>query len=127
MKPRLIRPPSASLDAETYREYNAENIGKRKSATSRLQSKEEWKNWKGVVKPMNDKLTKDGIKYMISRLLKNASEAAEQSKQNREDAFSSGRALAYYEMLDILQSELDARGQDLREYGLDVDLAARYV
>ena len=76
---------------------------------------------------MNDKLTKDGIKYMISRLLKNASEAAEQSKQNREDAFSSGRALAYYEMLDILQSELDARGQDLREYGLDVDLIARYV
>ena len=80
-----------------------------------------------MVNVMDDKLTKDGIKYMISRLLQNASEAVKQSKQDREDAFSSGRALAYYEMLDILQSELDARGQDLQEYGLDVDLIARYV
>ena len=33
-----------------------------------------------------------------------------------------GRKVAYYEMLDILKTELDIRDQDLKEFGLDIDL-----
>lgn len=71
---------------------------------------------------MTDALTKEGIKYMIARLLENANEAAEESKENKDDPYCSGRKVAYYEMLDILRTELDVRDQDLKEFGLDIDL-----
>ncbi len=71
---------------------------------------------------MDDALTKDGIKYMIARLLDNANEAAEQSRADSDDKFAAGRRVAYYEMLDILKTELDIRDQDLKEFGLDIDL-----
>jgi hypothetical protein len=71
---------------------------------------------------MTDALTYEGIKYMVARLLENASEAAEESKKNRDDEFAAGRKLAYYEMLDILKTELDVREQDLKEFGLDINL-----
>lgn len=34
---------------------------------------------------MTDALTKEEIKYMIARLLENANEAVEESKNNKED------------------------------------------
>lgn len=71
---------------------------------------------------MADTLTKDGIKYMVARLLENANEAVEESKADKENMFAAGRRLAYYEMLDILKTELDVRDQDLKEFGLDIDL-----
>ena len=55
---------------------------------------------------MDDALTKDGIKYMIARLLENASEAAKESRADKSDMLAAGRRLAYYEMLDILRTEL---------------------
>ena len=74
---------------------------------------------------MTDALTKEGIKYMVSRLLENANEAAEESKRNKDDPYCAGRKVAYYEMLDILRTELDIRDQDLKEFGLDIDLENR--
>ncbi len=74
---------------------------------------------------MNDGLTKEGIKYIIARLLDNANDAVEQSKADRDDKFAAGRRIAYYEMLDILKTELDVRDQDLKEFGLDFDLENR--
>lgn len=71
---------------------------------------------------MNDTLTKEGLKFIISRLLKNANEAAEESRENSSDEFAAGRRVAYYEMLDILKSELSIRDQDLKELGIDIDL-----
>ena len=71
---------------------------------------------------MDDALTKDGIKYMIARLVENASEAAKESRADKSDMLAAGRRLAYYEMLGILRTELDVRGQDLREFGLDINL-----
>ena len=53
---------------------------------------------------MTDALTREGIKYMIARLLENANEAAEESKANKDDAYCAGRKVAYYEMLDILKT-----------------------
>ncbi len=71
---------------------------------------------------MTDALTKEGIKYMIARLLENANEAAEESRQDKDDPYCAGRKVAYYEMLNILKTELDIREQDLKEFGLDIDL-----
>lgn len=71
---------------------------------------------------MTDALTKEGIKFLIARLLDNANEAVEESNKNKEDQFAAGRRLAYYEMLDILKNELDVRDQDLKEFGLDINL-----
>lgn len=71
---------------------------------------------------MTDALTKEGIKFIIARLLENAADAVEESKKNPDDEYCIGRRVAYYEMLDILKSELDARDQDLKEFGLDINL-----
>lgn len=71
---------------------------------------------------MNNMLSEDGLKYIISRLVDNAYEAAEESRNNKSNEFAAGRRLAYYEMLDILKSELDVRDQDLKDLGLDIDL-----
>lgn len=76
---------------------------------------------------MTDALTRDGIKYMIGRLLENANEAVIESKENKEDAYCAGRRVAYYEMLDILKTELDVREQDLKDFGLDIDLENRFA
>lgn len=71
---------------------------------------------------MGNSLTSDGIKYIISRLVSNAYDATSESRKNKEDEFAAGRKVAYYEMLDILKSELLVREQDLKEYGLDFNL-----
>lgn len=71
---------------------------------------------------MTDALTKDGIKYIIARLLDNANDAVRESSEHKDDLFAAGRRLAYYEMLDVLKNELNIRDQDLKEFGLDINL-----
>ena len=71
---------------------------------------------------MNEKLTSESIKYIIARLIDNANDAVGESRKDRNNLFNKGRQLAYYEMLDILKSELSIRDQDLKEFGLDIDL-----
>lgn len=70
---------------------------------------------------MNE-LTSDAIKYIIARLLDNANDAVEEYNKDKKDEFNAGRKVAYYEMLDILKTEFDVRDQDLKEFGLDIDL-----
>lgn len=77
---------------------------------------------KSEVIMMSKSLNEDSMKYIISRLIDNANEAVEESSKDRSDAFNQGRRLAYYEMLDILKSELDVRDVDLKEMGLDIDV-----
>lgn len=67
-------------------------------------------------------LTPESIKYIIARLLERGAEAAEESKSDPNSDFEAGRRMAYYEMLDILKSELMVREQDLKEFGIDIDL-----
>ncbi len=67
-------------------------------------------------------INKESLEYIISRLIDNANEAGQDCKKDAADAFKQGRKLAYYEMLDILKSELDARDEELSEYGLDINL-----
>ena len=78
---------------------------------------------------MNDTLTVEGMKYIIGRLLKNAEDSIKEYDRSRgeERVFASGRKEAYYEMLNVLKTELDARGQDLEAFGLNVDLVKKYA
>lgn len=71
---------------------------------------------------MMSKLSEESLKYIIARLVENANEAVEESNKDRSDSFNQGRRLAYYEMLDILKSELDVREADLKELGIDFDV-----
>ena len=70
---------------------------------------------------MADRISIEGIAYIVGRI-ERAREAVEESKDNREDGFMDGRALAYYEVLDILRTELIVREISLEEIGLDFDL-----
>lgn len=71
---------------------------------------------------MMSKLSEDSLKYIIARLVDNANEAVEESEKDKSDVFNQGRRLAYYEVLDILKSELDVRDADLKALGLDFDV-----
>ena len=55
-------------------------------------------------------------------MVENANEPVEESDKDISDSFNLGTRLAYYEMLDILKSELDVRDADLKELGLDFDV-----
>ena len=69
----------------------------------------------------------EDMKYIISRIIERAYEAAEECRQANTDQFEDGRALAYYEVLDIIRSELDAHGYDLKEFGLNVNLEKEFL
>ena len=72
-------------------------------------------------------MTEAAIKFIIARVIKNAFDAAEEAKENKNSDFYNGRKLAYYEILDTIQSELDVRDADLKEFGLDVDLEKTFL
>ena len=71
---------------------------------------------------MADNISIDGISYIVERIVERAREAAKELKDDREDSFKDGRALVYYEVLDILRTELSVREISLEEIGLDFDL-----
>lgn len=67
-------------------------------------------------------MNEEFIKFIVSRVLDNANDAFKEAKQNTDDDFLEGKKLAYYEILDTIKNELVAREQDLKEYGLDINL-----
>lgn len=67
------------------------------------------------------------IKFIISRVIENANDALEEKKQNPNDDFYKGHAMAYYEILDTIKNELEAHDQDLKEYGLGIDLEKTFL
>lgn len=64
----------------------------------------------------------EAIKYIISRVIDNANDAIAESNDNPGDDFYKGKKLAYYEVLDTIKNELKARDENLKDYGLDIDL-----
>lgn len=77
---------------------------------------------------MTDKnLDEETLKYIIARLVERADEATQEYINDKDNDFKNGRSLAYYEMLDILRTELDLSEQDLNEFGLDFDLEEKYL
>ena len=77
---------------------------------------------------MTDKnLDEETLKYIIARLVERADEAMQEYINDKDNDLKNGRSLAYYEMLDILRTELDLSEQDLNEFGLDFDLEEKYL
>ena len=72
-------------------------------------------------------MNKEQMQYVISRILERAFEAKEEYKKEPNDIFQQGRHLAYYEVLDIIKSELYIIGEDLKNYGLDVNLERDFL
>lgn len=72
-------------------------------------------------------LDEETLKYIIARLVERADEAMQEYLNDKDNDFKNGRSLAYYEMLDILRTELDFSEQDLNEFGLDFDLEEKYL
>ena len=67
-------------------------------------------------------MNEETIKYIIARVIDNANDALEEERKNKDDAVYKGKKLAYYEILDTIKNDLDINDQDLKEFGLDVDL-----
>ncbi|MBQ7314926.1 MAG: transposase [Clostridia bacterium] len=67
------------------------------------------------------------IKFIISRVIENDKDAAEEAKQNKADDFYKGRKMAYYEILDTIKNEMDVRDADLKQLGLDIDLEKEFL
>lgn len=67
------------------------------------------------------------IKYIIASVLSNADDAMQEAEDHQGDPFYSGKSLAYYEVLDTIRNELSARGQNLKEFGLDIDLETKLL
>ena len=66
---------------------------------------------------MADKISIEGIAYIVERIVERAREAAVESRGDRKDSFKDGRASAYYEVLDILRTELSVREISLEKIG----------
>lgn len=64
----------------------------------------------------------EDLSYIVKRLLDHARSTRDACKKNKDDTLEAGRHDGCYEMLDILQCELEAAGVDLQEIGFDVDL-----
>ena len=71
---------------------------------------------------MSSELTKNETEFIISRLVSNAKTTADEYKQSK-SPFDEGRKFACYEMLDIIKNELEVRGIDPADYGLDIDFS----
>ena len=67
-------------------------------------------------------MTEETIKHIIARVIDNANDALEEERKNKNDAFYKGKKLAYYEILDTIKNALDIDDQDLKAFGLDVNL-----
>lgn len=67
-------------------------------------------------------MTESEIKYIIERVLDNSKDALMEARENPDEDFYKGKKLAYYEVLDTIKNELTARIDDLKEFGLDIDL-----
>ena len=65
--------------------------------------------------------TAESYKYIINRVLERAFESIKEARESDND-FDNGRKLAYYEVADIIKSELWVCDADLKEFGLDIDL-----
>lgn len=75
-------------------------------------------------------LTSEQVEYLIQRLLDNAAYAKKQRDEDNSDEnnqYYAGLMQGYYEMLDTLKNQLVIDDQDLKEFGLDINLEEELV
>ena len=68
-------------------------------------------------------MTSDTVKWLINSILEKAQETVKEYPSKKTE-FAEGLMEGYYEVLDMLKSRLTAAGEDLSEYGLEIDLEA---
>ena len=71
-------------------------------------------------------ISNESYKYILARVLERAFESIEEANESGTE-FYKGRQLAYYEIADIIKSELYVRDADLGEFGLDIDLEKTFL
>ena len=76
---------------------------------------------------MDNGLSANSIKYIISRILENANDSRKEDSENKGSEFYDGKSLAYYEVLNTIKNELEVREQDLKEFGLDINLEKSFL
>lgn len=69
---------------------------------------------------MREPLSVDSMKYIIASVIEYAYESVEQEKTDP-TAINSGRALAYWEVLDTIYSRLKICDQDPKDFGYPDD------
>ena len=55
---------------------------------------------------MDNGLSANSIKYIISRILENANDARKEDSENKGSEFYDGKSLSYYEVLNTIKNEL---------------------
>ena len=73
---------------------------------------------------MSNSITSGQMKFIVEKLLDNATDAVKESKTARgeEKVFYDGMKQAYHEMLDTMKNQLIVDDQDLEKFGLNIDL-----
>ena len=67
-------------------------------------------------------LTDYGFRFIVERIIKNAYESLNDARENPGSDYHGGHIIAHYEILDIIKTELEARGENLKDYGSDMNL-----
>ncbi|MBQ7014728.1 MAG: transposase [Clostridia bacterium] len=67
-------------------------------------------------------MTDYGFEFIVERIIKNANESLNEAKENPNDEYQNGHIIAHYEILNIIKTELEVRGENLKDYGLDMNL-----
>ncbi len=67
-------------------------------------------------------LSKDGIAYIVSRIIDYAVDTMRECEKDPKNVFYQGKRLAYTEVLDVIKNELIVHNEDIKEYGLDFDI-----
>lgn len=72
-------------------------------------------------------MTDYGFQFIVERIIKNAYESLNDVRENPNDEYKTGHIIAHYEILDIIKTELEVRGESLKNYGLDMDLEGIFL
>ena len=72
-------------------------------------------------------MNKSVLQHIIARIIDNANDALQDLAENKNDAFYLGKQLAYYEVLDTIKNDLTIYDQDLKEFGLDINLENTFL
>lgn len=72
-------------------------------------------------------MTDYGFQFIVERIIKNAYESLNDARENSGSDYHAGHIIAHYEILDIIKTELEVRDEDLKEYGLDMNLEETFL
>lgn len=72
----------------------------------------------------SEKLSNEAVQYILSRILDNANDML---KEYDGSDYYQGQKQAYYEILDSVKTALIARNQNLKDYGLNIDLERTFL